>query len=56
MPRHALHAASLTLPHPSKGMMTVDCPLAADIQAFIDNGCVRPVNADEDWLEELLDD
>ncbi len=56
MPRHALHAAAITFPHPSKGTMTVECPLAADIQAFIDNGCIRPAGTEDDWLEDLLED
>lgn len=39
LPRHALHAWRLTLPHPSTGArMEVEVPLAPDLQAFWD-GC-----------------
>jgi 23S rRNA pseudouridine1911/1915/1917 synthase len=55
LPRHALHAAELTFPHPSKGMMTVRCPMPEDLQAFIDRGCVMDEAQDEDaWLSDLL--
>ena len=56
LPRHALHACALSFPHPSKGMMTIECPLPADIQAFIDNDCVRPSDDDDSWLDDLLAD
>lgn len=52
LPRHALHATSLSFPHPAKGMLRVDCPLAEDIRRFMDNGCLLPTD-DEEWLEEL---
>jgi 23S rRNA pseudouridine1911/1915/1917 synthase len=36
LPRHALHAASIWLPHPSNGeMFRVDSPLAPDLRAFL---------------------
>ncbi len=54
LPRHALHAAKLSFPHPSKGQMTVECPLAEDIVAFMDNGCKLPAPSEDAWLDELL--
>lgn len=44
LPRQALHAWRLELPHPSTGeRVALECPLAADLQAFWD-GCrdIRP--------------
>ena len=43
LPRHALHAWRLVLPHPVTGMpLTFEAPLAADLQAFWD-GCRQRV-------------
>ncbi len=37
LPRHALHAAEATFPHPADGReVTLRCPLAVDLQAFWD--------------------
>jgi len=39
LPRHALHAWRLSLPHPATGVrLDLEAPLPADIQAFWD-GC-----------------
>jgi 23S rRNA pseudouridine1911/1915/1917 synthase len=39
LPRHALHAWRLSLPHPATGLrIDLEAPLPADIQAFWD-GC-----------------
>ena len=39
LPRQALHAWKLTLPHPGTGVpLSFEAPLAADLQAFWD-GC-----------------
>jgi len=55
LPRHALHAAQLSFPHPAGGTMTVDCPLPDDLQNFMDNGCVLDKEKDEAiWLSDLL--
>tara|TARA_R110002096_G_scaffold44526_13_gene120712 strand:+ start:355238 stop:355975 length:738 start_codon:yes stop_codon:yes gene_type:complete len=57
LPRHALHATALSFPHPTKGMMTVECPMPEDMRAFMDGGCVYREEHDEDsWLEDLLAD
>lgn len=56
LPRHALHAAQLSFPHPTKGMMTVECPLADDIVAFMENGCRLPEHDDDAWIDDLLAD
>jgi 23S rRNA pseudouridine1911/1915/1917 synthase len=38
LPRHALHAARLTIAHPAtKERMTFEAPLAPDLQAFCDD-------------------
>lgn len=35
LPRHALHAAAATFPHPAHGReVTLECPLADDLEAF----------------------
>lgn len=54
LPRHALHAAELSFPHPDKGMMTVQAPFPADVRAFMDGGCIGEDMDDDDWLSELL--
>jgi 23S rRNA pseudouridine1911/1915/1917 synthase len=37
LPRHALHAHRLTFPHPeTRAEVTIECPLAPDLVAFID--------------------
>jgi 23S rRNA pseudouridine1911/1915/1917 synthase len=35
IPRHALHAARITLPHPDGGTVTAGAPLPADLQALL---------------------
>jgi 23S rRNA pseudouridine1911/1915/1917 synthase len=35
-PRHALHAAQLTVPHPDGGHRTLEAPLGEDLQAIVD--------------------
>ena len=35
MPRHALHAARLTVPHPDGGTITAEAPLPADMAALL---------------------
>jgi 23S rRNA pseudouridine1911/1915/1917 synthase len=36
LPRQALHAASIRIPHPETGApLAVDCPLPADLRAFL---------------------
>jgi 23S rRNA pseudouridine1911/1915/1917 synthase len=35
IPRHALHAARITLPHPTGGSVTAGAPLPADLQALL---------------------
>ena len=38
LPRHALHAFSLTFPHPETGQpVTVEAPLPADMRTFLEN-------------------
>ena len=38
LPRHALHAARLSFPHPvSKEMITVESPLPADLANYVKN-------------------
>ncbi len=54
LPRHALHATELSFPHPTKGMMTVQCPLPDDMRQFMERGCVFEEN-EEDWLADLLE-
>lgn len=55
LPRHALHATELSFPHPVEGMMTVKCPMPADMRAFMERGCVFEDEEDEDaWLSDLL--
>jgi 23S rRNA pseudouridine1911/1915/1917 synthase len=42
LPRHALHAASIWLPHPTNGQMfQVDSPLAPDLVAFLARASVE---------------
>lgn len=36
-PRHALHAAEITLPHPKGGEFTVSAPLPPDMQSWMDD-------------------
>jgi 23S rRNA pseudouridine1911/1915/1917 synthase len=36
LPRHALHAARVTFPHPNGGMVTAEAPLPADMRALLD--------------------
>jgi 23S rRNA pseudouridine1911/1915/1917 synthase len=38
LPRHALHAARVTFPHPDGGMVTAEAPLPADLAALIGAG------------------
>lgn len=38
LPRHALHAASITFPHPRGHLLTVDAPLPKDLRALLDSG------------------
>jgi 23S rRNA pseudouridine1911/1915/1917 synthase len=41
LPRHALHAWRLELPHPrTRQRLALECPLAPDLQAFWD-GCTE---------------
>ena len=40
MPRQALHAATLTFPHPSGGRVTVEAPLPADMNDYFEVGCL----------------
>ena len=48
LPRHALHAASLTFPHPASGAtITVESPLADDLVAYIAALAPRPTPAPE---------
>jgi 23S rRNA pseudouridine1911/1915/1917 synthase len=35
LPRHALHAARITVPHPAGGLVTADAPLPADMAALL---------------------
>ena len=35
LPRHALHAARISLPHPDRGTVTADAPLPPDLAALI---------------------
>ncbi|NVB78522.1 MAG: RluA family pseudouridine synthase [Kofleriaceae bacterium] len=35
LPRHALHAARITLPHPNGGVVSADAPLPADMSALL---------------------
>lgn len=35
LPRHALHAARITVPHPEGGTVTADAPLPADLAALL---------------------
>jgi 23S rRNA pseudouridine1911/1915/1917 synthase len=35
LPRHALHAARITVPHPDGGMVTAEAPLPADLAALL---------------------
>ena len=35
LPRHALHAARITVPHPDGGMITAEAPLPADMAALL---------------------
>ena len=38
IPRHALHAAAITFRHPTtREQMTINCPLAPDLQQYWDN-------------------
>jgi 23S rRNA pseudouridine1911/1915/1917 synthase len=37
LPRHALHAAAIVVPHPeTRAPVRVTCPLPADLRAFLD--------------------
>ena len=35
LPRHALHAAKLVVPHPDGGQITAEAPLPADMAALL---------------------
>jgi 23S rRNA pseudouridine1911/1915/1917 synthase len=35
-PRHALHAAAITIPHPDGGWVTIEAPLSEDMAAIVD--------------------
>jgi 23S rRNA pseudouridine1911/1915/1917 synthase len=35
LPRHALHAARVTFPHPDGGTVTAEAPLPADLRALV---------------------
>ena len=35
LPRHALHAARITVPHPDGGTVTAEAPLPADMAALL---------------------
>ena len=35
LPRHALHAAKITVPHPDGGLVTAEAPLPADMSALL---------------------
>ncbi len=35
-PRHALHAAKITIPHPNGGFVTIEAPLEKDMAAIVD--------------------
>jgi len=58
LPRHALHAASLSFPHPIQGMTTVTCDLPDDLREFMERGCTykAPRDDDDDWIEDLLEE
>jgi hypothetical protein len=35
LPRHALHAASIRIPHPGGGELAVEAPLPADMASLV---------------------
>ena len=42
LPRHALHAARVTFPHPDGGAVTAAAPLPPDLAALLDGAAAAP--------------
>lgn len=45
LPRHALHAASITFPHPRGHLLTVEAPLPKDLRALLDSAAAAAAAA-----------